>query len=256
LTKCFLFYFGGALAAYAGTLSQYEGFEYTAGSSIEGLSGGFGWSGGWYRPGGLDATITSPGLSNRAFSVTGNAAGTEGNQAPGPASVAFWLRDLAATVGGDGATAYVSFLFRPDAGAGFYGGVNFGVFVGLSGDQSFYGLEGDTGDISLSNVEAEEGVPVSLVLRIDFLAGNDRISLFVNPAAGGIEPAFPDVVKTNVDLLVIPSIGINNFGGFTTDEIRIGDAFDAVTPLAAVPEPSLGVLAGAGLAMLMIKRAR
>jgi hypothetical protein len=144
---------------------------------------------------------------------------------------------------------------QPDAGAGFYGGLNFGgVFVGLSGNQSFYGLEGPVNDLSLSSVPAVQDQPVLLVLEADFLAGDDRLSLYVNPVAGGPQPAVANAVKTDQDVGAVDSVTINNYGGFTVDEIRIGDSFAAVTPTSAVPEPQSGVLVGLMLVVLIAGR--
>jgi hypothetical protein len=242
--------------ANADMLSVYDGFNYTPGLSLSGLNGGFGWSGAWGTPGGLDATLGSSSLALGPLAVSGGAVSTQGFQPPNQgSSVATWIRDLATPLGADNTTVYLSFLLQPDAGAGFYGGLNFGgVFVGLSGNQSFYGLEGAGNDISLSTVPAVQGQPVLLVLQADFLAGDDRLSLYVNPVAGGPEPAVPNVVKTDLDVGAVDSITINNYGGFTLDEIRIGDSFAAVTPTSAVPEPRSGVLVGLMLAVLIVPR--
>ena len=95
------------------------------------------------------------------------------------------------------------------------------------------------------------------VLRIDFLPGDDRLWLYLNPTPGLPEPAVPDVLKTDLDLGMVGSLTINNYGGFSTDEIRIGSSFASVTPEAAVPEPEYGVaVALAALIMLISLRRR
>ncbi len=229
--------------ASAGVLQEYEGFNYPGGESLQGKNGGLGWAAPWGHLG-LDATIN------------GGAASTAGFQGSGGESVAYWFRDLGTGLGADNTTAYVSFYLRPDDGFGFYGGMNFGgVFVGLSGDQDFYGLEGADSNISLSTLAPSAGQWVWFVARLDFLPGNDQISLYLNPVAGDPEPAVPDVFKTDIDAGQFATILLNNYGGYTTDEIRIGTGYDAVT--ASVPEPAftwgLGVLlAGA----MLLKRTR
>src|SRR5579871_1272557 len=202
----------GGIAAQADTLSAYEGFQYTTGSSIAGQNGGSGWAGAWTTPGGLDATTTS-GLSFSDLLVSGGAASTAGSQPPNQgSSVAFWLRSLSTPLGADGTTVYLSFLLQPDAGFGFYGGVNFGnVFIGRSGNQSDYGLEGPTNNLSLSNVPVVQGQTVLLVLEAQFLAGNDLLSLFVNPVPGNPQPATPSAVKSDLDVGTVSSIVINNY---------------------------------------------
>ena len=108
--------------ASAGTLSEYEGFGYSSGSSLNGQNGGAGWSGAWGTPGGLDATIDPTSLTFSSLAVSGGAVSTAGSQPPNQgSSVATWIRSLGTTLGADNTTEYLSFLFRPDAGFGFYG---------------------------------------------------------------------------------------------------------------------------------------
>src|SRR5580658_3712267 len=215
---------GVTACARADLVSAYEGFTYTAGTSLNGQNGGAGWSGGWFTPGGLDATTTSQSLSFGGLGVSGGAVSTAGFQPPNQgSSVAYFVRDLATPLGADGTTVYLSFLLRPDAGYGFYGGINFGnVFIGLSGNQTDYGLEGPVNDISASTVPAVAGQTVLLVLEAQFLPGNDELSLFIDPAPGQPQPATASVVKNDLDVGAVTSIVIHNYGGYTYDEIRIG----------------------------------
>ena len=188
--------------AQAGTLFEYEGFGYPPGSSIFMQNGGSGWSGAWDTPGGLDAAVAAASLTSGALAVSGGALSTAGSQPPNQgSSVATWIRALGTPLGADNTTAYLSFLFRPDAGFGFYGGLNFGgVYVGLSGNQVTYGLEGPANQLNLSSVPAVAGQTVLFVLRADFLPGDDRLSLYLNPTPGQPEPAVPDVLKTDLDV--------------------------------------------------------
>lgn len=230
-----------------------ESFSYSLGQTLNGLNGGTGWSGAWQTPGGLDAT-TSSGLAFSGLSVSGGAVSTAGFQPPNQgASVATFVRSLGANIGADNTTAFVSFLMRPDAGSGFYGGLNVGnLFAGLSGNQATYGLEGPTNDLSLSNLGAIPGQTVFFVLRLDFLPGNDTVSLFLNPAPGQPPPGTASAVKTDLDVGAVTSIVINNYGGYTLDEIRIGTTYADVTPLStesSVPEPRFGL--GVGLFTLL-----
>lgn len=172
----------GALAS-GGTLYQYESFSYPSGSSLFLQNGGSGWSGTWGTPGGLDATIGAASLTSGALAVSGGSLSTPGSQPPNQgSSVATWVRYLGTQQGADNTTVYLSFLLRPDAGFGYYGGLNIGsVFAGLSGNQSFYGLEGPVNDLSLSSVPVVAGQTVLFVLRADFHPGNDSLSLYLNP---------------------------------------------------------------------------
>lgn len=245
------------LTARADALLAYEGLLYPAGSSLNGQNGGSGWAGSWSTPGGLDATITAQSLSFGDLGTTGGAVTTAGFQPPNQgSSVATWSRNLATPLGADGTTVYLSFLLQPNAGAGFYGGINFGnVFVGVSGNQTFYGLEGPANDLSLSTVPVVQGQTVLLVLEVQFQAGDDNLSLFVNPTPGQGQPATPNATKSDLDVGTVTSVLINNYGGYTTDEIQIGSTFSSVTSLASVPEPASGWVVVAGLASIaMVKR--
>jgi hypothetical protein len=238
----------------------YEGFDYPVGSSLAGQSGGSGWAGAWTTPGGADLTIGT-GLSFGGLATSPGSAVSAPYAPPNMgSSVSYFTRNTASTYGADNTTTYFSFLLRPEAGFGFYGGINIGnLFIGRSGNQADYGLEGPTNDISLSNVPVAVDTTVLLVLRADFLPGNDRLSLYVNPTPGGPEPSTPDVIKTNLDVGTINSVVINNYGGWLTDDIRIGSTFASVTPLAAVPEPSALVLLATtlpGLALTLLHPSR
>ena len=243
------------VAARADAPSAYEGFPYSVGSSLGGQNGGSGWAGSWYTPGGLDATIAAQTLSFGNLAVSGGAVTTAGFQPLNQgASVASWWRNLATPLGADGTTVYLSFLLRPDAGYGFYGGINFGnVFVGRSGNQADYGLEGPVNDLSLSNAAVVQGQTVLLVMEVQFQAGDDLLSLFVNPTPGQPQPGTPSATKTDLDVGTATSVLINNYGGYTTDEIRVGPTFASVTP---VPEPTFGWEFVVGLACLAALKGR
>jgi hypothetical protein len=242
------------VAARADALSAYDGFLYTVGSSLGGQNGGSGWVGSWFTPGGLDATITAQSLSFGDLGGSVGAVTTAGFQPPNQgSSVASWLRNLATPLGADGTTVYLSFLLMPDAGYGFYGGINLGnVFVGRSGNQAYYGLEGPANDLSLSNAAVVPGQTVLLVMEAQFQAGDDVLSLFVNPTPGQPQPGTPSATKNDLDVGTVTAVLINNYGGYTTDEIRIGPTFASVT---TVPEPTFGWEFVVGLAcMAALKR--
>jgi len=77
-----------------------------------------------------------------------------------------------------------------------------------------------------------------------------------NPTPGQPEPGTASLGRANLDLGTIDTLTINNYGGFTTDELRLGPAFASVTP-SEVPEPSFGLAVGlAGLLMYLRPRSR
>jgi hypothetical protein len=62
------------------------------------------------------------------------------------------------------------------------------------------------------------------VVKVEFLDGTDRITLFVDPKPRGAEPG-GGVVKTDLDLGVVSSLGVYSGGAFAIDEIRLGATF-------------------------------
>lgn len=171
-------------------------------------------------------------------------------------------RSLLSSLGADGSTAYLSFLIRPTAAAsaadffGLYlGSANVhDVFIGKGGggvtDRWVVERRGGSGQEATDQVIDES--TTLLVLKMDFAAGADTFSLFVNPQMGGSGPV-ADAVNTSIDAGSITGIGLFGSHGWTIDEIRIGTQLSDVTP-AAVPEPAtlmlslLGLLAVPGVA--------
>ena len=108
---------------------------------------------------------------------------------------------------------------------------------------------GGAGQIS-SGVDAVVGETALLVVKAEFLAGNDRFTFYVNPTVGGPEPS-GGAVKTDLDLGVVTGVTLYSTGAHDVDEIRIGTTYaDVVPPTgdgSAVPLPGV---AWAGMALL------
>ena len=247
---------GGAGAA----VIAYEGFGYGAGADLSGQNGGTGWAGAWNNQGGAPTLTTAPGLGFGALAVTPGAASTAVVVTNDPgAKITTYTRSLATAFGTDGTTTYLSFLLRPDSGFDFYGGLNLGggLFIGKSGTPvTTYGLETGGANIASSSVVATAGEAVFLVLRAQFLAGNDVLDLFVNPTLGGAEPLLADAEMSNVDLALTDLLYINNSGGWTIDEIRVGSSFADVAPVqvSSVPEPAMLALVLLALSAMAFTR--
>lgn len=221
----------------------YDGFNYSPNSSLAGLDGGFGWNAEW-NGSGLAATI-APGLSFGGLATSGGSVATE---PPIPGTVAFYTRELADSYGADNTSVYISVLLRPETDFGFYGGINLeGLFIGKSGPVDLYSIEAANNDITSSKVAPAAGTTVLLVLHAEFLPGDDRFSLYVNPTPGGPQPATADAVKTDYDLGSARFIYLNNAGGWTTDEIRLGPTFESVTATSRVPVPGTLLLLATAL---------
>ena len=87
---------------------------------------------------------------------------------------------------------------------------------------------GGFGQVS-SGVATVAGQTAFLVVRADFLAGNDLFTLHVNPAPGAPEPT-TGVLKSDLNLGSVSRIGIYSTGAFSVDEIRLGATYEDVTP--------------------------
>ena len=246
----------------------YDGFSGPPGATVLGQGGGTGWAGTW-TVGGFNAFnntsyVVEPGsLSYPGLATTGNHASTpSGNAIQGV------TRSFATPLGTPGTTAYVSVLLQPE------GTLNQGVFNGFFGiylnggasndllDDLFFGKpggnaineyvvehRGGAGQLS-SGVDAVVGETALLVVKAEFLAGNDRFTFYVNPTPGGPEPT-GGVVKTDLDLGVVTGVTLYSTGAHDVDEIRVGTTFADVVPPSGdgTPVPLPGV-AWAGMVLL------
>jgi hypothetical protein len=205
-------------------------------------NGGLGFSGPWTQ-GGFNAFAS--GYTPRDRSLCYRGLHGAGGSVSGHAFPAIngAIRNLAQPLGADGTTVFVSFLVQPQGvlGDGVFGGF-FGLtlngslgndlFIGKPGAGALeqYVLEnrGGAGQIT-SGVPTVVGDTTLLVLKAQFLAGNDVFTLYVNPALNRPEPA-GGVVKADLNLGTVSRIGIYSTGAFTVDEIRIGATFADVVP--------------------------
>jgi hypothetical protein len=151
------------------------------------------------------------------------------------------IRNLAAPLGAG--TVYVSFLIQPQGTlndgifSGFFGLTLNGsagndLFIGKPGGgaTSRYVLEhrGGFGQV-VSSGSTVPGRTTLLVLKAEFLPGNDLFTLYVDPAVGSVEP-ISGAIKTDLDLGTVSTIGIYSSGAFAIDEIRIATSYAEVLP--------------------------
>ena len=206
-------------------------------------NGGFGFSGAWTQ-GGFNAFAS--GYSQRAKSLCYPRLDAAGGSVSGDAfpSINGAVRNLAQPLGAPNTTAYVSFLIQPRGAIndgvfnGFFGltlngSLGNDLFIGKPGGGALdqYVIENRGGAAQVpSGLQVKSGKTVLLVLKAQFMAGNDVFTLYTNPSVGKPEPA-SNVVKTDVDLGTVSKIGIYSTGAFTIDEIRIGTTFADVLPV-------------------------
>lgn len=278
----------GALSEVSAALIAYEGFDYADGSAVTGQSGGTGWLNPWQvnstPAGGAVVQAGSLGYTDSH----GNALVTSGNSSlyNGAGGTAQPNRDLPNVAGADGTTAWVSFLgvrVGPTvAGANVYPrAANFSLFNGtLAASQEQLAIGNATGaaannwalipDGSLANIQSSS-LPFDqlsfVVVRIDFLAGNDNAYLFVNPNLD-VAPDIAGAAASSIGTFDFSFNRMRPFAGnpqdangrpyaqLKLDEIRVGDNYDDVTPYTTVPEPSSLALGALGLLALWQLRHR
>jgi hypothetical protein len=233
-----------------------ESFDYPAGSSIAGLSGGTGFSGGWET--GSQGTITSPGLTFGNLVTAGNAFNTAGSN---NGAVRLFS---GGTFGGDASTPiYVAFITAaagaatPDyAGISLFNGTNEELFIGKPSGQTRYGIA-QSGPAVVVPANTPGGTvadtPTFLVAEIIFAPGDDVVNLYVNPMPGQPLPSVPALTATRDDIR-FDRIRIQSGGGaetFRFDEFRLCDTFAQVAP---IPEPGAIALACAASSLLLRRR--
>ncbi len=183
---------------------------------------GTGFSGPWSGPSDSSYTLT---LNDRSLCYPQLQSSGGSVSAEGPHSLA--ERSLSQLLGANNTTVYLSFLLQPQAlNSGFS---FFGLFLGGNQGSLFIGKPG-AGQVP-SGTPTVVGQTVLLVVKAEFLPGNDRFTLYTNPKAGRSEPT-NGVVKTDLNLGTVSVIGIISANGdFAVDEIRIGTTYADVVPV-------------------------
>jgi hypothetical protein len=274
-------------------LIAYEPFDYTVGASIDGLSGGTGFSSAW---GGYNASTLPAGSSViQAGSLSLGGVPASGNSVllTGQNGTAQFARSFANVAGTDGTTLWFSFLGQrvgglqepPASGTNvFPRGVNVGLFdteatanassaERIAIGNSSNATENEWSIINEGSGSARVGAGLTFdtlawaVVRIDFHGDAtvaDDIYLWLNPDPGA-EPSTGSAAASsigafdysNVDILR-PFIGDSSSGRpagqLLVDEIRLGTLY---ADMSVVPEPStVGLAALGGVAMLLRSRKR
>ncbi|MGH7924527.1 MAG: hypothetical protein ACREQH_08055 [Candidatus Binatus sp.] len=153
------------------------------------------------------------------------------------------IRTLAQPLGADDTTVYISVLLRPDGtlgdgifngffGVTLHGSLSNDLFIGKPGggatDQYVLETRGGGGQVP-SGTSTNVGHTALLVVKAQFLSGNDTFTLYTNPTPSHPEPA-SGAEKSDLNLGTVSEIGIYSSGAFTADEIRIGTTYEDVVP--------------------------
>jgi hypothetical protein len=221
----------------AAELIAYEPFDYAAGGPLVGANSGMGFASAW-AAGGFNAKLfhlfqVSPG----ALEYPGLATkGTAHVQAEAAAQgIAGLGRTLLKPLGTESGTYYLSFLHRPDGDAE-YGSIVLGTG---QGNELAIGKSASTGEYYISNrggvgrmlsgVPGEVGRTRFVVVKMEFQAGPDRFTLYMDPVPGTAEPG-DGVVKEDLDLQFADKIFLYSRAAWSVDEIRLGTTWEDVTP--------------------------
>jgi len=264
-----------AAASLASGQSVYEGFDYTAGESVENdtLNGGNGFSAEWVSsnaPQRQDAVVDTSGMtysdgtndllttglsftgtsiSNQAVDVERNFSSTFGGD-----FWASWLIESDNVTDADHRT-----LLKDDAGTNF-------IYTTLLGDSISIGTNiGSVSDVTaLGSASADTTYFITLNYRRVTGTSNDELEIWINSDLGGSAPA--NAIGNATLTMAGGDFGaaeqfrwrmINEGSNGTgkLDEIRVGTSFNDVSP---VPEPgAYALLAGlSGLVWVMLRRRR
>ncbi|HEY4417341.1 MAG TPA: autotransporter-associated beta strand repeat-containing protein [Verrucomicrobiae bacterium] len=268
---------GGVLLTPAPThaaLMAYEGFNYGTGSAnLTGLSGGFGWSGGWQTVNNSSSSVIAGNLTAGANAPTGYDSLSTGNAAltSNGTRTGRWLDTSAGgmfgahgyintngDIGADGKTVYISFMQQPNATSVYYEfelhrnnlsdpGREAGVGNDAGDNNVHFRIENPAGGGStFSDLGAGNTGVNFYVVRIDFQSGNSTVTVYRNPTSA-TEPAMPTQQVTAITAdLSFDGISLGAFVGSQTvmhDEIRVGETWaDVVSPGAS----STGLWDGGG----------
>lgn len=236
----------------------YDGFGQGPLPNLAGSNGGTGWTGTWMHDGGdLITGVSGTGLVYPDLETVPGAAVTELGGIDG---MTRYGRSIGTFPAGT-AAIYVSFLMRDDAGQGGWGGLLFGVYpfamwVGSPPGAYSFGLMMSQGLGDLSNAPLIQGETNLVVVKISKNAPGTGITyrLYLNPTVGAAEPSFPLAQFGLGPVNALPTaLAIDNGGGFTTDEIRVGTTWASVLPAASCPTDLTGdgVVDAADLTMVL-----
>jgi glucose/arabinose dehydrogenase len=228
----------------------HESFSYEPGISQTGQAGGSGFSASW-AVSGTSSTVPAGSLSyTDALGMALVSGGNRGFCQP----LSRNHRPLAAARGTDGTVSYVSFIGDPGANVHFWG-VEFwnGTPVDANrvlqvGNESGFGVRVRNGTNKF--FPASDDGPHFYVVKIEHLAGSDRVSVWIDPVLGA-EPAAPDLSFSPVETggsIAFNRIGFSDYvttSAPAIDELRLGDDWESVTPHHAT-FPSFEFVAGVG----------
>lgn len=224
-----------------------DSFDYPAGSSMHAQAGGTGWVEPWWSsPTGVSGMdVFAPGMDGVGNKVQVVFEGEGAYRKPDTALAP----DLEENglLGKDGGVLWVSFqCVRPAGCLEQFGGIS--LYEQFVGEKLFIGSPWATGQWGLGVpgvgdfpiVGTSCDVQANLVVRIDFLPGDERVRLYVDPA--GPYPQTGEVLDITVPDFRMNEIGLRSGGTtFAGGTFNGGFEFDALTLSSGGPSPVVGV---------------
>lgn len=237
-----------------------DSFSYPTGS-LEGLNGGSGWTSSWTTSSPSSMNVVATSLADATTTLA-----TSGGSAQMSTITQFaQSRDLSTTIGYDNSTVWFSFLLEVDSLSGGislelgdFSGANDSVSIGTSGNDFLLSIDRNPiGGTTIDNVLVD-GQTYLLVAEVNFLAGADTVTLYVDPTPGLGSPDSPGPMTaqlTTADLGQFTKAGF--VGGFTgnnsrVDELRVGESFAAVTPILSNVPPVINSNGGGNSAAINV----
>lgn len=226
-------FFAPQARVFAGLLA-YDGFGNGPSGSLDGSTGGTGWTTPWQDLGTLLTSVSAAGLMYPGLASTPGAAATD--------VIVNW-NDSADYVRSFGPYStpdnriYISFLYRPESGYGSYGGLQVGTYptqvqFGAIPGYYLYGLRVGHYGFYPSNIPEVQGETAFIVLEIQHFPATlqTRYRLYVDPFAAAPQPPYADVEAVLSGVPLPSGLELLNDGGVTTDEIRVGTTWTSVVP--------------------------
>ncbi len=218
-----------------------ERFEYPAGNSLLGQSGGLGFASPWQTAGygswsvnANDEVVIRNGLllstaGGRSQSALGGAQRTLATPIAGTTGTSAWISFVARRVSGTSGTSWLGVKLPSTGPAPF-------LFLGQPFGRSHWGADnGLAGGIAESSSPADVA---HIVCRIDFRAGADDVRVWINPNLDA-DPADSTATLTlpaygdfqNITKLIIETGASVGSQVGAVDELRIGSSFAEVAPV-------------------------
>jgi hypothetical protein len=245
-------------------LIAYEGFDYTAGTDVNGSNGGTGWASAWNNDTAGQWDNTSGSLSYGSLPTSGGKASLTANNAS--PEIQRTLSNPPLQNSPDAGTLWISWIHDSTA-AGQFNQLRLGegatpnnrvAVIGAHavapGSQTWRLYNGAFGS-SVDSGIAMTGVQF-VVVGINL--ATDEYRLYINPALGESAPGTPSASATFADTDTFDTLryvihSTTAAGDPGVDEIRVGTTFADV---AAIPEPSVFGLLGLSTAGLALIRRR